>query len=75
MIERQDLFGEHISLNYQGRDAYKTCPGGLMSCFFNVFMLLFIIYKVDDMSTNAEWTLMQQEIRAPNKALEFEHKL
>jgi len=39
MLEKIDLFGKGISLNFKGREAYTTKVGGLLSLLLIVYMV------------------------------------
>jgi hypothetical protein len=44
MLEKVDLFGKGISLNFKGQEAAKTKLGGLLSLILTVFMLFYSCY-------------------------------
>ena len=57
-----DEYGQPISLNYQGSEAFQTLPGGLLSIMVLLVMLGYGILRFDEMIKKKDWMITQQTI-------------
>lgn len=44
-ITSRDVYGKPIVLNYNGEDSFKTCPGGMLSIFVLLVMVIYTSLK------------------------------
>ena len=44
-VKSFDLYGQPITLNYQGEDTFKTCPGGFISMIILGIMLFYALLR------------------------------
>jgi hypothetical protein len=58
-IKSFDLYGQPITLHYQGEDTFKTCPGGFISMIILLIILLYAVLKGKQMIKREEWSLIQ----------------
>ena len=63
-IKDRDLYGQPITLNYQGSDSYQTIPGGLLSMILLISVLAYTFLKGKYMVDKEEWSLIQQTVMA-----------
>ena len=56
------MFGQAISLNYEGEDTFKTIPGGVLSLILLLAMGAYTILKGSYMFDRREWKLTQQTV-------------
>jgi hypothetical protein len=47
-------------MNYKGDDTYKTCPGGVISLFVIVVMVLYFALKLKYLIMKEEWSIISQ---------------
>ena len=45
-LKAQDVFGEPVTLNYQGESTYKTWLGALVTLALKIFILIFATTEV-----------------------------
>ena len=62
LFKDQDIYGYPVTLNYQGDDSFKTCPGGILSLFVICALLSYTILKGKLLLSKEDWDLVQQEI-------------
>ena len=41
-ISSWDIYGQPVTLNIQGEEKYKTCPGGILSIAFLAVVLFYM---------------------------------
>ena len=63
-IRERDIYGQPISLNYEGSDWFKTVPGGLLSILLIVLIAAYAFLKGKYMVDKEEWSLIQQTVMA-----------
>lgn len=63
-IKSKDIYGQPVSLNYQGEDTYKTLPGGCISILVLFVLLCYSLLKFKYMMFKEEWQLIQQTVVA-----------
>mmetsp|Transcript_11629 Transcript_11629/g.17646 ORF Transcript_11629/g.17646 Transcript_11629/m.17646 type:complete len:120 (+) Transcript_11629:45-404(+) len=74
-VKSYDIFGQPVSLNYQGQATYKTCPGGMISMVIKTMLFFYIILKLKYLIFKEEWKLKQQTVVADLEELTFVHEL
>ena len=42
-LRNWDIFGEYVSMMYQGSSAFTTTVGGIISIYFFAFVLMYIV--------------------------------
>ena len=45
-LQSQDVFGEPVTLNYNGDSTYKTCLGAIATLMLKVFILIFATTEI-----------------------------
>ena len=58
LIKEKDMYGQPITLNYQGSDTYKTIPGGILSIILLVCVIAYGFLKGKYMVDKEEWSLI-----------------
>tara|TARA_B110000285_G_C14964080_1_gene533140 strand:+ start:233 stop:556 length:324 start_codon:yes stop_codon:yes gene_type:complete len=61
-IKSQDMYGQPISLNYEGEDSFKTLPGGILSLTLTILIVFYGILKFKFMLNIETWSLVQQTL-------------
>ena len=74
-VKGYDMYGQSVSLNYQGEDSFKTCPGGIISIIILVTLFFYSLLKFKYMIFKEEWSLIQQNIVANLEDLSIVHDL
>ena len=59
MLKDLDMFGQGITLNYEGSDTFKTVPGGLISLMIIIVMIGYTILHGIYLYERREWKLTQ----------------
>ena len=63
-MKSRDNFGKPIMLNYQGKESFKTVPGGILSTITLLLVLGYAFLKGKYMVDKEEWSLIQQTVMA-----------
>ena len=58
-----DIFGQSVSFNYKGDDAYKTSFGGILSLKFKFWIYMCFIMKFVGLATFTQWDVNTQEMQ------------
>jgi hypothetical protein len=51
-IQSIDTFGNPISLNFKGQETITTFAGGVVTIFFRLFLLYYVLRQVVDLWNN-----------------------
>jgi hypothetical protein len=62
VVKSQDIFGEPISLNYNGCDTFKTIPGAILTIVTKVFLLGTFYVMVSYILEQSNWTMTDQTV-------------
>ena len=57
-IKSHDQFGSTVNLNFDGSDAFQTCPGGCLSLFVTMCFLSYAILQAKYMYNKEQWWLV-----------------
>ena len=72
-VKSYDVYGQPISLHYEGEDTYKTCPGGLISMVILFIIYVYALVKGKQMMVREEWSLVRQEVVSSYDELQRAH--
>lgn len=56
------MYGQPITLHYEGEDTFKTCPGGLISMVLLLIIICYALIKGKSMLKREDWSLTQQTV-------------
>ena len=73
-IRDHDIYGQPISLNFEGDDTFKTFPGGILSILFKIVLLGYILSKFEAMHQKHDWQITQQTVVANRDDLLKEYR-
>jgi hypothetical protein len=62
VVKSQDIFGEPISLNYNGSDTFKTIPGAILTIVTKVFLLGTFFVMAGYIVNQSNWTMTDQTV-------------
>ena len=61
-IRSKDSYGQTLNLNFDGEEAYKTIPGGMVTLLFLLLVGSYAFVKAKAMYNVEEWTLITQNV-------------
>jgi hypothetical protein len=59
-----DMYGQPVTLTYNGSDVFQTFPGAVLSIFSRVFITVYMFFKIMALINNTDWTLNSQVTNA-----------
>ena len=54
-LRSHDIFGQFVTISYQGNQTYTTSFGGFLSVLFKLFMLIYLFTQVKTMIEKSDW--------------------
>ena len=54
-LRSHDIFGQFVTISYQGSQTYTTSFGGFLSVLFKIFMLIYLFTQVKTMIEKSDW--------------------
>jgi DMSO/TMAO reductase YedYZ heme-binding membrane subunit len=56
------MYGQPITLHYEGDDTFKTCPGGMISMVLLLIIFCYFLTNGKSMLKREGWSLIQQTV-------------